>query len=69
MLSIEEFKDLEVGDQIEGPALFKVLTDEPVVMLTALKTKTRAEFVASFDGVTLGRWVCILSNGELQWQT
>lgn len=70
MISVDDFKDLEQGDQIEGPPLFKMLSEEPVVLLTVLKTKIRAEFVASFEGVTLGRWVCILlSTGELQWQT
>lgn len=70
MISVQEFKDLGQGDQIEGPPLFKVLSGEPVVLLTVLKTKTRAEFVASFEGVTLGRWVCALVNGdELRWQT
>lgn len=70
MISVQEFKDLEQGDQIEGPPLFKVLSEEPVVLLTVLKTKKRAEFVASFEGITLGRWTCILvEGGELQWQT
>lgn len=69
MLTVKDFKDLEVGDQIEGPSIIKRLSKEPVVLLTVLKTKSRAEFVASFHGITLGRWVALLRNEELQWQT
>jgi hypothetical protein len=68
MIRVDDFKDLMAGDQIEGPSLFKRLTDEPVVLLTVLKTKSRAEFVASYAGVALGRWVCSIVNGALQWQ-
>jgi len=68
MISAKEFHGLSAGDQIEGPPLLQKLSDEPIVLLTVLKTKSRAEFVASFQGIALGRWVCSLVDGELKWQ-
>lgn len=67
-LTVEQFNALERGDQIEGPPLFARLTDEPVVMLTVLKSDEHAEFVMSYMGVSMGRCSCDLIQGELLWQ-
>jgi len=69
MLKVDDFNNLKVGDVIEGEQLFSKLSDEPVLLTTVFKKKTRAEFVVSYMEVTLGRWVCLLVGDKLQWQT
>lgn len=69
MMTVDEFSNLAKGDMIEGPSLFPRISVEPVVLLTTLKTNRRAEFVVSWMGVTIGRWVCSNKGGNLEWQT
>lgn len=57
-----------MGDQIEGPPLFRTLSDEPVVLLTVVKSDAHAEFVMSWKNVAMGRCSCDLLRGELLWQ-
>lgn len=69
MLTLEQFAELEVGDQIEAGGIFHEITDEPIVMLVSQKASDRAEFVATYMGVTLGRWVCSKTKKGLSWVT
>ncbi|MEJ6846732.1 hypothetical protein [Sinorhizobium fredii] len=70
MLTLEQFESLEVGDQIETVAVFPKLSHEPVVLRTVEKTKdgNRIDFVVTYFGVTLGRWVCSREQEALKWQ-
>jgi hypothetical protein len=72
MLTLEQFDSLEPGDLIETSPLMKALTEEPVILHTDKRVtgKTeRLEFVATYLGVTLGRWTCTKKEGKLEWQT
>ena len=70
MLTAEQFDMLDVGDVIEAVPLFPKLDEEPVRLKTAKRSKSGAkvDFVVTYMGVTLGRWTCAKSNGELKWQ-
>lgn len=70
MLTVEQFDDLQVGDQIEVGQIFGRLTQEPVVLLASQKRKDGQvmEFVVTYLGVTLGRWCCFRKGGALEWQ-
>ncbi len=67
MLTIEEFDSLEVGDQIATAPLFPALTPDDIMLRTTHKASDRAEFVVTFLGVTLGKWVAQKSQGGLSW--
>lgn len=70
MLDIAQFDDLMEGDLVEAPSIMLPVTKEPLVMHTQQCTPTRKEFVATFFGITLGRWACVKDNekGTLTWQ-
>lgn len=69
MLSIEEFRGLQIGDHVETVPLFPALDKEPIVLRASQKTSTggRMEFVATYNGITLGLWVCQEKEGVLSW--
>jgi hypothetical protein len=65
---MEEFEGLSVGDLIEAVPLFPALGPEPVVLRTSRKAHDKAEFVVTYHGVTLGRWVAQRdTKGGLTW--
>ena len=67
MLTIEEFDSLQVGDQVEGVAIFPALASEPAMLRTAVHEDDRAEFVVTYFGVTIGRWTAQKNDGGLKW--
>lgn len=71
MLTLEQFRSLEVGDLIETSPLLGGLLDDPVILLTDKRVEKpdRLEFVVTYLGITLGRWTCTHKNGELVWIT
>lgn len=69
MLTVEQFETIEVGDQIEAGNVFKRLNDEPIVLLAAAVRSDAIEFVVTYIGITLGRWVCYRKKDRLEWLT
>jgi hypothetical protein len=69
MLTAEQFDTLEKGDLVELSPLLKGLTDDPVTLYTSKRDGNRLEFVATFMGITLGRWTATKAEGEIKWQT
>ena len=67
MLTREEAESLEIGDLVETTAVFPALSGEPVVLRTAAKSAEKLEFVVTYFGVTLGRWICRKEEGGLKW--
>ncbi len=67
MMTVEEFESLEVGDHIETVAPLPTLTKETIILQTAQVSKSKKEFVVTYCGMTLGRWVCTLTKGNLKW--
>lgn len=68
MLDIAQFDALTEGDLIEAPSIMPPATHEPVVLHTQIATPVRKEFVATFFGITLGRWACTKNGEKLTWQ-
>lgn len=66
-MTLEEFQSLEVGDQVETVAIMPALSEEPVILQTVGVQPDRKEFVATYHGITLGRWVCTNKEGALTW--
>jgi len=70
MLTKEQFEGIAVGDIVEGVPLFPALTQEKVLLRTAQKAHDKAEFVVTYLGVTIGKWIAKLnSQGGLEWTT
>lgn len=69
MLTVEQFDALEKGDLVEVGPLLKGLTDEPVTLYTAKREGERLEFVVTYIGITMGRWIATKAEGEIKWQT
>ena len=67
MMTTEEFDGLQVGDEIEGLAIFPALTDEVALLRTVENHGEKKIFVATYLGVTLGRWTAEKNQGGLQW--
>ena len=69
MLTVSEFKSLDVGDQVEAAPMFPALSRDPIVLATAQRSESgdRREFVVTYMGITVGRWVCICKDGVLSW--
>jgi hypothetical protein len=67
MISVEDFLTLKVGDLLEADPLFNGLSDEPVVLRVATDGADRKDFVATYLGVTLGRWSAKRNGGRLAW--
>jgi hypothetical protein len=67
MLTREEAQGLEVNDLIEVSPIFPALGKEPVLLRVAQVAQDRAEFVVTYFGVTIGKWVCQFGKEELQW--
>jgi hypothetical protein len=67
VLTREEFDTLAVGDLVETRGLFPKLSPEPVVLRVGDRGKEHVDFVATYFGVTLGKWVCVAKEGELKW--
>ncbi|MCO5157861.1 MAG: hypothetical protein M9945_14125 [Aquamicrobium sp.] len=67
MLTVEEFKSLEVGDVVDTESLFPSLTQEKVSFHVQERTEREVRFVATFLNITLGRWMCRLTGGKLEW--
>ena len=67
MLTKDEFDTLAIGDLVETRGLFAKLSEEPVAMQLVERSAERLAFVATYFGVTLGRWVCTAKEGELTW--
>lgn len=72
-MSIEELKSLRVYDLVETFSPFKGLSEEPVV-LQVVKTQVADEslavdFVATWFGVALGRWLVRHDKEGLRWIT
>jgi hypothetical protein len=69
MMTPEQFDTLEKGDLVELAPLLKGLSDDPVTLYTDKRDGDRVEFVATFMGITLGRWTGTKAGGEIKWQT
>ena len=67
MLTMEEFDDLQVGDEVEGVAIFPALTDEVAMLRTAEIDGDKKVFVVTYLGITLGRWTAQKNQGGIQW--
>jgi hypothetical protein len=68
MLTNEEFDSLEVGDHVETYPLFPGLTRDLVVLQVIGVQDGSREFMATYCGITIGRWLCIKCQGGLKWQ-
>lgn len=68
LLTVEEFDSLEQGDHVETFPLWPALTKELIVLQVIGVTPDEREFIATFCGITLGRWVCTKSQGGLKWR-
>ena len=67
MLTLDEFDAMTVGDLVEAEPIFSKLCREPVVLKTTVKTRNQLDFVATYFGVALGKWVCEKHMGGLKW--
>lgn len=69
MFTVEQFEGLEAGDLVETVALFEGLSDEKVVLHTqpVEPGSNRREFVATYQGVTLGNFVCVREGDTIKW--
>jgi hypothetical protein len=68
MLTTQEFDQLQEGDVIETVPMFPALSQTDVVkLLVKAKTDDAAEFIATYFGVTLGKWTCTRKDGKLAW--
>jgi hypothetical protein len=76
MISLEDFDSLQVGDVLEANPIFPALDPGTPVKLRCdrrgdLKGKDEdlmVEFVATYFGVTLGRWKCKKEASGLKWE-
>lgn len=69
MLSIEQFNTLEIGDIIEVGQLFPGLTAEPVVLRVESVRSDSLDFLVTYCGTFIGKWVCTLRKDRLSWIT
>lgn len=67
MLEAGDFATLEKGDVVETYPLFPGLGPELVLLRVASVTKMKIEFVATYFGVTLGRWAATLKGEKVEW--
>ena len=67
MLTKDEFDTLAIGDLVETRGLFPKLTAEPVVLRVNGRSEDTLDFVATYFGVTLGKWTCTAKEGDLKW--
>lgn len=67
VLTVEEFQSLEVGDVVDTESMFPSLTQEKVSFLVQERSQTEVRFVATFMGITLGRWYCRHIGKNLEW--
>ena len=67
MLSRQEFDTLAIGDIVETRGLFAKLAKEPVVLRVQGRAEDQVDFVATYFGVTLGKWTCTAKEGDLKW--
>lgn len=68
MLTEEEFDSLSVGDLVETYPLFAGLSKAPVVLRVVEIAKSRVEFVATWLGITLGRWTAAKEKHGVAWR-
>lgn len=68
MLTVSQFDALAIDDEIEAGILMGGVCDERMRLRTVFKKKKRAEFVATYFGITVGRWVCLKDGTKLKWQ-
>lgn len=70
MLTTDELASLKVGDCVETYPLLKGLTPEPVVLrvVEPQGEETGVPMVATYLGVTLGRWVATAIDGSVKWK-
>lgn len=68
-LTIEQLDTLEKGDLVELAPLLAGISDDPVTLYTDKRDGDRVEFVATYMGITLGRWTAEKKGGEVKWQT
>ena len=70
MLTLSDFEALAVGDMIETVPLFPALSDEKALLRTTTKSFEKADFVVTYQGVTLGKWTAERdTKGGLKWLT
>lgn len=69
MLTLEQFNSLEVGDSIETDPLMAGLSEEPVKLRVSKVHSDIGliEFVATYYGITLGRWHGKAMNDFVAW--
>lgn len=68
MLTLEELDSLQVGDLVETYPLFAGLSKAPVVLRVVEVAKSRVEFVATWLGITLGRWTAAKEKHGVAWR-
>jgi hypothetical protein len=72
MLTLPEFEALKAGDEVETHSIAPRLTQTPVILrvkgTAQMEGKTlQADFVATWRGVTLGKWNAKLVNNTIEW--
>ena len=68
MLTHEEFDSLREGDQVSTVPLFEALSpDEKVLLTVTQKIETKAVFVVTYFGITLGKWTAEKNANGLVW--
>lgn len=68
MLTEEEFDSLQVGDLVETYPLFAGLSKDVVSLRVVEVAKARIDFVATWLGVTLGRWTAVKDKHGVAWR-
>jgi hypothetical protein len=67
LLTVEDFKSLEVGDQVETFPLWPSITGDKIILHTVQASADRKEFAVTYCGITIGLWACVSNNGQLKW--
>ena len=67
MLNVEQLTGLEKGDLVETMPLLAGASPEPIVLRVAAVGPETVAFVATWHGVTLGRWTATILDGEVEW--
>lgn len=65
----EQFDSLEKGDLVELAPLLRGVSSEPVSLYTDTREGDRLDFVATYMGITLGRWSATKTEEGIKWQT
>jgi|GEM_PF-4343264 len=67
MMTLDEFKSLQIGDQLELEPLLPKIDDEPVLLTMTGSYKNRRSFIATLYGVPMRTVEAIEMEGKIRW--